>query len=196
MAAVLLLLSEGCTAVFLYQVRSHFRALERDMYLAGAALANDLESAKRLLEEGANPNYLDCWTSLEAAVQNNNLPMVKLLLDHGADVRQVNSSGPILAQVRESDAVFNLLLERGADVNARASYARHETVLMQAVREPNADNVKRLLTHGVNPYPKNDLGETVFDIVPNTGIYNNKDQAEIFSLLREAAQQSRSPKTA
>lgn len=61
----------------------------------------DYEFSKLLLEKGANPNIEndDGWTPLFRAVNSNKLDVVKLLLEHGANINRID---------KNSDGVFDI----------------------------------------------------------------------------------------
>ena len=63
----------------------HYYTLDEPLYYA--SYDDDIYQAKRLLKEGADPNRAD-WkdgtTALQAAEENGNKDMVKLLIKYGA----------------------------------------------------------------------------------------------------------------
>lgn len=70
---------------------SHFEGFKSPLYQAVAT--NDLDAVKAILEEGKNPEHInqsvglyDEDTPLLAAVRNNNLAIVRLLVQHGASL--------------------------------------------------------------------------------------------------------------
>jgi ankyrin repeat protein len=107
--------------------------------LVFAARQGDLESAKVLLEHGADVNGQTegGWTALLTAVQNRYYELAKVLLEHGADPKIQNKGGwsPLYLATdnrnieggdyptRKPDMdhleIIKLLLEHGADVNTR-----------------------------------------------------------------------------
>ena len=192
LAVFFILLTVGCVGTVFYQVSRSARSLERSMNLAIATGDNDLQTARRLLAEGADPNYEDCWTPLDMAVQNDNYEMVKLLLNHGAKPYHISQSGPVLFQA-QSDAIFDLLLNHDADANARTLYEGREPILNAAVRDSQVSRVRAFLAHGADPYLKDDTGKSAFDLLPKTGIYSSEEEKEIVRLLHAASQKRRSP---
>jgi ankyrin repeat protein len=89
-----------------------------------AAGRNDIDTAKKLLDQGADVNErnrLNGATALKAASSQGNVDMVKLLLDRGADVNLASGNQgwtPLSnAAWRDHPDVAMLLIERGADIN-------------------------------------------------------------------------------
>ena len=63
----------------------------KNKILLNAALNDQIEMVRLLLDNGADPNTIDRYnTPLMYAIDNENLPMMILLLDHGADPHYVN----------------------------------------------------------------------------------------------------------
>ena len=105
-----------------------------------AVRANDLDSVKVLLAAGADVNQVSGygWSPLLVATQNRYYRLGAYLLEHGANVNLANKGGwtPLYLAtdsrniesgdypVRKGDMdhlefVIKLLLDKGADVNAR-----------------------------------------------------------------------------
>lgn len=120
-------------------------------------------------------------SALMMAVLKNEAPMVKRLLEAGA---QVNQSGwtPLLYAAYEGRADFvALLLAKGADVNARAP--NQATPLMLAARNGHIDAVRLLLKAGANPDLRNDQGFTAESWANAVG---NTDAGDLIKASRGA----------
>ena len=161
-----------------------------------AARENDLESVKLLVEAGANVNQVTNygWTPLLTAAQNKNYQIGKYLLEHGADPNIANNGGwhPLYLAtdnrniesgdypVRPADmdhlAFIRLLIDKGADVNARICgikstptvcsgdstetrtiftnqwlYEDGATAFVRAAQSGDVALMKLLLAHGADP---------------------------------------------
>jgi len=118
--------------------------------LTFAAREGDIESARKLLDAGADINQATeyGWTPLLTAVNNRNYRLAMLLLDRGADVNRANKGGwtPLYL------AVDNRNIEGGD----------------YPVPKPDLDHldlIKALLAKGANPNAKvkdNTLTRTIF----------------------------------
>lgn len=94
----------------------------------------NLQLAAHLLKLGANPNYC-----LFAAVWNEDLPAIRLLLDHGADIEEGAERGdtPLLGAVAWSKfGPAEALLKAGADPNVRN--AKGATALHMMLKKGSA----------------------------------------------------------
>jgi uncharacterized protein len=116
--------------------------------LMEAAFRGDVDIVQILIGAGAevnaqtediHPEYYGGLTPLIAAVKQGHKGVVKLLLDHRADINQTNSAGktPLMYAVEThwtlgtgSVAMVGLLLSRGADPTIRDIY--NETPAMAA----------------------------------------------------------------
>jgi uncharacterized protein len=79
-----------------------------------ACVKNLTEIATKLLEKGADPNIPEKTykaTPLMEAVRTGNLPLIKLLLQKGADVDAKNKLGGTAADYTESEDIKRLLVE-------------------------------------------------------------------------------------
>jgi ankyrin repeat protein len=146
-----------------------------------SARANDTASCKLLIEKGAVAKAKDLrgFTALINAAGYGNTQLVKLLLDHGADVNAqsepslakvkngdlgIGSLTPLLLEVNARSAeTVRLLLNAGADVNVRD--VRGMTPLMLAVATDHPDDkiVRILLAKSPAMDARSKVGETALD---------------------------------
>jgi ankyrin repeat protein len=150
--------------------------------LADAAQHSDINTVRRLLQEGVNVNepQIDNATALHWAVENSDAAMTKLLLDAGADanVRNRVDAPPILAAAVNGNAeILELLLAAGADPNLTVS-TTGDTPLMLASRTGIADAVAVLIKHGADVNAAEAWGKTTPLMWAVT-----EDHAEVAKLL-------------
>ncbi|XP_044391181.1 death-associated protein kinase 1-like isoform X1 [Triticum aestivum] len=92
------------------------------------------------------------FTPVAHAVTNGNLPAVKYLIDHGADLHQQRAEGNItllhVAAVHGYSEIVKFLLVRGADVDALSDLG---TALADAAIRGYPSIVKTLLEHNADP---------------------------------------------
>lgn len=138
--------------------------------------ANELERTKQILSLGIDPNTAENATSatpLFTAISNNNPQMVQLLLDHGADVNQVNEKGSYPMHEAASGNAFagdtkyranemiQTLIEHGADVNQKN--AKGQTPLMLACKAGRTETLIFLLNKNAKSSIQDEKGKTVGD---------------------------------
>ncbi len=150
-----------------------------------AARANDLESVKVLLAAGADINQTTAygWSPLLVATQNRYYKLGAYLLERGADPNLANKGGwvPLYTAtdnrniengdypVRKGDmdhlAFIKLLLDKGANVNARAKDSTETrtvftnqwldengaTAFLRASQSGDVELMKLLLSRGADP---------------------------------------------
>jgi ankyrin repeat protein len=171
--------------------------------LVYAARANDLESVKVLLAAGADPNQTTGygWSPLLVATQNRNYKLGAYLLEHGADPNLANKGGWVplyLATdnrniesgdypVRKSDMdhldFIKLLLDKGADVNARVKDSTETrtvftnqwldengaTAFLRASQSSDLELMKLLLARGADPKINTTLNVTPLQVAAGVG---------------------------
>ncbi len=117
---------------------------DKGLKLTEAIRDKRFEEALRLIEEGADINYVDIYrtTPLLYAIQYNNLDMVRVLVERGADVNYVNSIGstPLMYAISEENfEIVKYLLDHGVkDINS----GRNGTPLIMAIISKKLDMVK------------------------------------------------------
>lgn len=80
---------------------------------------NDLQSVKKLMQQGIKINYKDNGgeTALEHAVKIDNKDIVKYLISKGADLNTMDNKKCTPLSVIKSEVMMDLLLSKGANAN-------------------------------------------------------------------------------
>jgi len=89
-------------------------------YLIDCVNDNVLRGVKRALELGANINYHSDIITI--AIKNNNMEMVKFLIDNGADVKGSFNHALYISIINNRLDYVKLLVDKGADVNQVFQY--------------------------------------------------------------------------
>lgn len=121
--------------------------------LGKAIEERNTEIARLLLERGADVNnYFSCgnYVSLNfpRAVVNQDLPMMKLLVEYGAETGKNTNDNQILISAKKKE-VLDYLIEIGFDINSR-DRVHGFTPLFLAVRSNDLNLVKAILNHKPN----------------------------------------------
>lgn len=137
--------------------------------LVSAILDGNTEKVANMLEDGANPNRSFAGMSpLYWAVDENQIQMVALLLDAGADIDRTNGvanrSALHEAVLDGRLDIVKLLVERGADINNRNTHDR--TPLYYALYS-TGDNVKPEVAGNVDLAPS--LSATIVAYLKENG---------------------------
>jgi len=143
--------------------------------LIAALKARHSQTAKFLRDNGAHPNVTgyEGRAPLHAAVWHGDFEMVQVLLEYRADVNARSAVGETPVQFASRSAseypypslssrlpkVARLLLEHGADVNARRDHGGL-TALHLAVQASNIEVVRILLEHGADVGAETINGQT------------------------------------
>ena len=113
----------------------------------------DVRKVRLLLDQGAEVNKasrLGRTPLLVAAGTYGTLETVKLLLQKGAEVNVVDSGGftPLNAAANvDNTAIAKLLIEKGANLEAKTSIGQVGTALMGAAHNGNLELIRLLLAH-------------------------------------------------
>lgn len=142
-------------------------------YLLAAVNENDLTKAKKQLAT-TNPNCLFCGSvssssPINAAAQNNNIQMVQLLIDSGADLYTKGHSdeGALIATARNGNVkLMQLLSKYGAYFNYEFEDG---TVLSNAIQHNQYNMVKYLLNNNADPMLRLSNGKTAMDYAKAKG---------------------------
>jgi ankyrin repeat protein len=151
--------------------------------LAGAA-SGDLETVRLLLDAGAKADDFPGWTKpsvadpapsmrtpLMWASYHNEVRMIRLLLQRGADPNQSTYYGSPLSHACWNDSfeAAELLIARGANVHARDAVANFTPLHWAAGTESSRPQlVKLLLAHGADPNAAGGEPVGAFGLVPQT----------------------------
>lgn len=148
--------------------------------LCNAAEAEDILEIKRLLVQGANPNYETgpkCASPLLLAAHKGCTEIVRVLISSGANINKQNTDGltPVMAAAMNGHiAALRVLYENNADINLQTAKDRH-TALMLTVMTKQKESLKVLLEMGANAALRNARGDTALDMA--------QDKPEITHLL-------------
>ena len=123
-----------------------------------------------LLKNGAPVNAKDIFGETPI-YQMKSLPLVKVLLDFGADLRLKDKNGrpPLLALMKlKQPKVLQLLLDRGAAVNCTDDYG--STPLHYAAYFDNVEATRIILQHGGDLSAIDNFGMTPHDLATELGM--------------------------
>ncbi|KAM0483609.1 hypothetical protein ACHAPX_002101 [Trichoderma viride] len=123
--------------------------------LEWATRKDSVETAKKALQYGAQPNAVEMGRDcpLRYAVAQGRLPIVRLLLDHGATIRDPMILGT--AAFRGFDEIAELLLDHGASPNVRCE---DKTPLQYAAQKGNESTFTLLLQRGTDIFAHDATG--------------------------------------
>src|SRR5262245_24268090 len=145
----------------------------------------DEAKVRLLLAKGANVNAKQAQgrTPLYlAAMLGNGVPTLRLLLSKGANpnLAAVNGQTPLMMAARGDVEAMQLLIEQGADVNAKDGAG--ETALMSACAGGNAPAVQLLIGRGADVKVTSKRNETALGFAATSGV-----QASVEMLLAKGA---------
>ena len=168
--------------------------------LLAAVQDNDLQEASKLLSSGADPNALSqSTTPLESAILNQNEDMIKLLIEHGADLRAQGGShrshlrnaferDPALGawmfqQVQDATVIdaaeagtlddLRKLVDTGGDVNRVSPDKRRDSPLQAAVWRDDLEMAAFLLDRGADLHDRGDYDSEVL-FIASTCTYSSR----------------------
>jgi ankyrin repeat protein len=105
---------------------------------------------------GGKPNFRDGWSLLQTAVNANQPEVVKLLVEHGADVNAMSPAGITALHVASDPRMIKFLLEHKAQINRKN--ARGLTALDLALQNGNLEGANVLLAGGAQEDVSTDAG--------------------------------------
>ena len=118
------------------------------------------------------------------------LSRVQELLSKGASIDGSDSGMALYLAASRDARIVRLLLDKGANVNAKAQVYRGRTALMNAALAGKPNIVRLLLSRGAKVNLKSDEGKTALDMVqfpltfPN--VHNTKELTKVEDFLIDA----------
>ncbi|MBN2498642.1 MAG: ankyrin repeat domain-containing protein [Deltaproteobacteria bacterium] len=148
---------EGMNALHLAARHGH-RELVELLIRAGAEVNAEVRGSE-LSNPQERPVY-ESWSALHLAVEGGHRELVELLVRKGADLRQRTRRGMTAMHIasRTSTAMTGMLLELGAELNARD--AGGWTPLHHAVLGHSVENARYLIGQGADLNAAGALGQT------------------------------------
>ena len=128
------------------------------------AKRDDLESLKKLVEEGAdlNETTFNNETALHIAASRNAIKVLNFLLEKNVDVNartDLTQETPLFLAVQENQSdAFNALISHGANVNAEDFEG--ETPIFVAIKNCRSSFIDSLIEKGADVNHKNKDGQT------------------------------------
>ena len=150
-----------------------------------AAQNHHIDSLKLLHTRGADVNTINRngFSPLGVAIVNRDEQVVRLLLDYGADPNVKLAGSPLIIEALRNDSaeILQMLIEKGADVNAtREEYG--DTPLMYAVAPQQMEAIKLLLSRGADIRAKDFSGKNVLhSLLCNN--YSKPENTQLLELL-------------
>jgi len=142
--------------------------------LAAAVNNNDLELAKKLIQNGVDVNQKDSSGNslLIVSAANGQSSMVKLLLDSSADIHALDSSMKATALHAAAylghPEVMKILIEYGINLDAQGPINGY-TALHDAVWQNNVEGVRLLVNADARLDIKGKNGDTPLDLAKKSG---------------------------
>ncbi len=142
----------------------YLEAERREKELIDASVAGNVVAVKKLLDAGVNINARGTKgsaTPLIIAAERNQVDLLKLLLERGADINVRDEkwqSALFHATANDRPDVIGILIQKNADVNARDKTGR--TPLMMACHDAREQIMDMLLARGADVKARDMNGNT------------------------------------
>jgi len=167
------------------------------LYIASFCVCGSVDIVRQLIIHGADLNaqckgwglYSDGvkWSPLYMASYNGTPPIVRVLLEHGANPNAPDDFGDTalhIASKRGGITVVELLLKYGANVDVRDELGR--TPLHTAAHNLRIQVVVVLLNRGADPHARTNRGETPLQLANEPyWLRRKEDQPQVIRLLSE-----------
>lgn len=146
--------------------------------LFGIKSLGETDTIQKKLHDGFDVNTVDSGgrSILQEAVIQKNHDLIKLLLEHGADVNlqcERNWTALHFAAQNYDLVASKLLIQNGANVNAQDDYGN--SVISKAVfncRNNGGELIKLLLENGADINVRNQSGISALDLAKTISNYN------------------------
>lgn len=140
-------------------------------YLSYAILLNDVNSAKKLLELGAEVNKISLWggagvANINSACVEKNKQMINLLLQYKVNLNPPLDKSPIdpLLVGKVDKSLIELLVNNGANLN-HPNYIDGGTPIMTALSLGKFDYVNYFLDKGADPLLPDSSGNSFASLI-------------------------------
>ncbi|KAF3884934.1 MULTISPECIES: ankyrin repeat domain-containing protein [Nostocales] len=175
---------------FIYHQKKNNYAVEA---FVDDAFFGNINVVSNAISQGIDVNAISSngEAALHKAIRNNQLSVVRILLEAGANpnLKEESIQGytPLMIALNSakiSHEIFQALLEAGADINSSSSQG--ETVLMLAVFKLNTKAVRQLLELGADFNAKDENNFTALAVaeeLSKQGFWDDTKLSEIIQLL-------------
>lgn len=144
---------------------------EKEAALFDAIAMGEVDEVKRLLEEGADPNWIDANISMDSlyiTAKEENMAILKLLIAAGVVIDSYEGARALTVSAGLGNVeMVELLLAHGADPDLRQRGAN--SALMVAAAQGHARVVNVLLNEGAYKGLRNTEGQTALDLARQAG---------------------------
>lgn len=144
--------------------------------LIKAVYNKDIKQVKSLIANGSDINAKEqgfsSRTALHTAIQENNLKIVRLLLNAGADVNSLDEEGntPLMLLDDETNVeIVSLLIKYGTKLDIQ-NKENQQTALLTAAMEENFKVMRVLIESGANVNLRDEDGDSALDITDDEEI--------------------------
>ena len=162
------------------EIDINHRGAHQNTALMYAVKTNDIEIVSRVLEKNPDINVknISLDTAFTLAMKRRNYKIMKLLIDNGAEIDNLNvqTNIDLLDSAIYSYRNVRFLLKNGLEINdyiinSKLSYGGN--LLSRAVRGRNCFLIDFLLVNGANPYLNSDYNRLPIEELCYGGYYDN-----------------------